>query len=68
MAASSERQDHSIEISDEELDDLMDVYRRASLRPVFVHQRASLRPFTGKRASLRPTSGKRASLRPSYFP
>jgi hypothetical protein len=42
---------------------MIDVYRRASLRPVVVHQRASLRPFTGKRASLRPV-GKRASLRP----
>ena len=77
MADSSEQQDHSIEISGEDFDDLMALYRRASLRPVFVHQRASLRPFSGKRASLRPMAGKRASLRPvgkraslrsSYFP
>ncbi len=61
-AESSEQQDRVIENSDEEYDDMIDVYRRASLRPVFVHQRASLRP-TGKRASLRPV-GKRASLRP----
>jgi hypothetical protein len=42
---------------------MIDVYRRASLRPVVVRQRASLRPVNGKRASLRPV-GKRASLRP----
>ncbi|CAF3726300.1 unnamed protein product [Rotaria sp. Silwood1] len=61
-ADSSEQQDHLIDFNDEEYDDNIDVYRRASLRPVVVHQRASLRPF-GKRASLRPF-GKRASLRP----
>jgi len=63
-ADSSEQQDHFLSSSDEEYDDLVNVYRRASLRPVVVvHQRASLRPFTGKRASLRPV-GRRASLRP----
>jgi hypothetical protein len=63
-AESSEQQDHFLSSSDEEYDDLVNVYRRASLRPVVVvHQRASLRPFTGKRASLRPV-GRRASLRP----
>ena len=41
-----------------------DLYRRASLRPVVLHQRASLRPYAGKRASLRPFAGRRASLRP----
>lgn len=61
-ADSSEQQDHLIDTSDEEYDDMVDVYRRASLRPVVVNQRASLRPV-GKRASLRPF-GKRASLRP----
>jgi len=50
----------------DQIDDILDLYRRASLRPfagkraslrpVVVHQRASLRPFAGKRASLRPTS------------
>ncbi|CAF5066292.1 unnamed protein product, partial [Rotaria magnacalcarata] len=39
-------------------------YRRASLRPYGLQQRASLRPHAGKRASLRPYAGKRASLRP----
>ena len=62
-ADSSEQQDRLIDTSDEEYDDMLEVYRRASLRPVIVHQRASLRPFSGKRASLRPF-GKRASLRP----
>ncbi|CAF1227375.1 unnamed protein product [Rotaria sordida] len=62
-ADSSEQQDHFIDISDEEYDDMNDFDRRASLRPVVVHQRASLRPVAGKRASLRPF-GKRASLRP----
>ncbi len=62
-ADSSEQQDHLTDSSDEDYDDVIDVYRRASLRPVIVHQRASLRPFGGKRASLRPF-GKRGSLRP----
>ncbi len=48
----------------DDIDDYVDFYRRASLRPVVLHQRASLRPFAGKRASLRPFAGKRASLRP----
>ncbi len=48
----------------DEMDDFMDFYRRASLRPIILNQRASLRPFHGKRASLRPFAGKRASLRP----
>ena len=50
--------------ADDEMENYEDFYRRASLRPVFVNQRASLRPFAGKRASLRPFVGKRASLRP----
>ncbi|CAF0897907.1 unnamed protein product [Adineta ricciae] len=63
-AESSEQQERISEFSPEEdTDESVDVYRRASLRPVVVYQRASLRPFTGKRASLRPF-GKRASLRP----
>ena len=62
-ADSSEQQEHALETSNEDFDDLLDVYRRASLRPVVVHQRASLRPVSGKRASLRPV-GRRASLRP----
>ncbi|CAF1071707.1 unnamed protein product [Adineta steineri] len=62
-SSEQQQQEHFLETSDEDYDDLIDVYRRASLRPVVVHQRASLRPFTGKRASLRPV-GKRASLRP----
>ncbi len=62
-ADSSEQQDRLVDTSDEEYEDMLDVYRRASLRPVIVHQRASLRPFSGKRASLRPV-GKRGSLRP----
>ncbi len=45
---------------------MIEVYRRASLRPIVLHQRASLRPPAGKRASLRPP-GKRASLRPPYY-
>lgn len=45
-------------------EDILEFYRRASLRPVVLQQRASLRPFAGKRASLRPFAGKRASLRP----
>lgn len=61
-AESSEQQDQLLGTSDEEYDDLVGLYRRASLRPVVVRQRASLRPV-GKRASLRPF-GKRASLRP----
>jgi hypothetical protein len=48
----------------DEIDDYVNFYRRASLRPVVLNQRASLRPFAGKRASLRPFAGKRASLRP----
>ncbi|CAF0720120.1 unnamed protein product [Rotaria sp. Silwood1] len=50
--------------SDDEINDFDDLYRRASLRPYGLQQRASLRPFAGKRASLRPFAGKRASLRP----
>ncbi|CAF5095791.1 unnamed protein product, partial [Rotaria magnacalcarata] len=42
-------------------------YRRASLRPYGLQQRASLRPHAGKRASLRPYAGKRASLRPANY-
>ncbi|CAF0865357.1 unnamed protein product [Rotaria sordida] len=49
---------------DGEIDEIDDLYRRASLRPYGLQQRASLRPFAGKRASLRPFAGKRASLRP----
>ncbi|UJR22693.1 hypothetical protein I4U23_025729 [Adineta vaga] len=62
-ADSSEQQEHILDISNEDYDDVIEAYRRASLRPFVVQQRASLRPFTGKRASLRPF-GKRASLRP----
>lgn len=47
------------------IEDFLDLYERASLRPVAIQQRASLRPFAGKRASLRPFVGRRASLRPS---
>ena len=60
---SSEQQDHFIDDSEEDFDDAIDLYGRASLRPVLVHQRAFIRPIIGKRASLRPF-GKRASLRP----
>ncbi|CAF3377653.1 unnamed protein product [Rotaria socialis] len=49
---------------DDELEDFAEFYRRASLRPYGLQQRASLRPYAGKRASLRPYAGKRASLRP----
>jgi hypothetical protein len=65
-----EEEHHLVENKDEDnsgddrIDDFLDLYRRASLRPVVLHQRASLRPFAGKRASLRPFAGKRASLRP----
>lgn len=61
---SSEQQDQPLQISDDDFDDLMDMYRRASLRPFILHQRAAPRSFHGKRASLRPVNGKRASLRP----
>ena len=61
--ANADSSEQQVDASDEDLDELIDVYRRASLRPFFINQRASLRPFTGKRASLRPF-GKRASLRP----
>lgn len=65
-----DEQQHLIANTDEdnsisnEVDDELEFYRRASLRPVALYQRASLRPFAGKRASLRPFAGKRASLRP----
>ena len=49
---------------DSSSEDYLEFIRRASLRPVALQQRASLRPFAGKRASLRPFAGKRASLRP----
>lgn len=68
-ADTNEEEHHLMNKSDEdnsvdEIDDYVNFYRRASLRPVVLHQRASLRPFAGKRASLRPFAGKRASLRP----
>jgi hypothetical protein len=59
---SSEEQDRFIDTSTEDLNDWLNIYRRASLRPFVVHQRGSYSP-NGKRASLRPM-GKRASLRP----
>ncbi|CAM4741236.1 unnamed protein product [Rotaria magnacalcarata] len=52
---------------DDELEDFVEFYRRASLRPYGLQQRASLRPHAGKRASLRPYAGKRASLRPANY-
>jgi hypothetical protein len=69
-ADTNEEEHHLIDNAEEdnsavdEIDDSVNFYRRASLRPVVLHQRASLRPFAGKRASLRPFAGKRASLRP----
>lgn len=48
----------------DDLEEFYELFRRASLRPYAIQQRASLRPMTGKRASLRPFTGKRASLRP----
>jgi hypothetical protein len=69
-ADTNEEEHHVVENIEEdnnvsdEVGDFIDLYDRASLRPVVLHQRASLRPFAGKRASLRPFAGKRASLRP----
>ena len=68
-AESTEEDRHLIDSTDEDhsLEDFLELYRRASLRPVVLQQRASLRPFAGKRASLRPYAGKRASLRPAHY-
>ena len=65
-AETHEEEHHLVETNEDDSssDDFLDFYRRASLRPVVLQQRASLRPFAGKRASLRPFAGKRASLRP----
>ena len=65
-ADTNEEEHQLVETIDDDTsaDDLFELYRRASLRPVVLQQRASLRPFAGKRASLRPFAGKRASLRP----
>ncbi|CAF1470851.1 unnamed protein product [Adineta steineri] len=66
-ADTNEQEQHvgeNIEDDNNDSDELIDLFERASLRPVSLQQRASLRPFVGKRASLRPFVGKRASLRP----